>query len=291
MHPIVVTGALGFVGQKLLPILEAQGEAIIAIARRPKPAHVSEAVTWIQADLRQPSAYEHAIKDARCVLHLAAATGKVRPIEYRRNNVEATRALLHTCETHRAAHFVFVSSIAAGFRDRRYYPYADSKLAAEALVGASPLRTTIVRPTMILGAGSPIQASLEKLARLPWIPLFGDGQRRVQPISVTDLVEHLAALARDELPNRGPERQALLEWGGTEVLTSRQLLVNLRVQQGGSARARFLRLPLQLTRTLLAWLERPLFPLLPLTAGQLATFANDGIVTPEEAPEPTRASA
>jgi len=290
MRPIVVTGALGFVGQKLLPVLETTGTPVIAIARRPKPPHVSEAVTWIQADLRQSSRYEHAVADAACVLHLAAATGKVRPSEYHRHNVEATRALLDTCETRRAAHFVFMSSIAAGFRDRRYYPYAESKLVAEALVQASPLRSTIVRPTMILGPDSPIQASLEKLARLPWIPLFGDGHKRVQPISVTELVDRLVALAHDELPERGLQRQTLLEWGGSDIFTLRELLVRLCVQQGGSTRPRFLRLPLRLTRTLLAWLERPLLPFLPLTAGQLATFANDGVITPARIPETPKAS-
>lgn len=280
-HTAVVTGAAGFVGQRLVRVLHARGDRVVAIARSPRPADVPAAVTWIECDLLHADRYEAALRGARSVLHLAAVTGKARPDTYRRDNVEATRVLLGAAERARVGHFVLVSSIAAAFQDRRYYAYAESKLAAEALMSSAALRTTIVRPTMVLGAGSPVQSSLEKLARLPLVPLFGDGLRRVQPIPVDALCRHLADLGQSE---GLPRTHALLEYGGPEVYTLRELLQRMRRQQGLSSRARFLRVPLAPLRAALAWLERPLLPVLPLTAGQLATFANDGIVKPPAEP-------
>jgi nucleoside-diphosphate-sugar epimerase len=274
----VVTGAAGFVGRKLVEHLCARGDAVVAIARRPRPAWVGEPVTWIEADLLDVKSYERALPPADCVLHLAAVTGKARPSEYTRDNVEATRELIGACERAGVGRFVFMSSIAASFGDRRFYPYADSKIAAEQLVRATALPHTIIRPTMIFGPQSPVQAGLERLARLPWIPVFGDGRTRVQPVDVQEVATLLGKIA-GQAADRSLDG-VTIEVGGPTVFTIDDLLRHLRTLQGLNGPARLLHLPLGVFRWVLGVLERPLLPLLPLTAGQLATFANDGVAQP-----------
>lgn len=286
MSAIIVTGAGGFVGARLVRALCAKGESVVGIGRSEAPADWPGAARWVRADLSEPSAYEVALADARCVVHLAAVTGKAPRYAYMRGNVEATRALLGACERAGVQRFVFVSSIAAKFADRRHYHYADSKIAAEAHVAAAKIATLIVRPTMILGPGSPIEASLTRLARLPVSPLFGDGRRLVQPVDVDDVVDALAALAAE--PN---VESGVIELGGPETYDMRELYARLRAAQGVGGLPRFLSAPLGLSRWMLAAVEAPLLPLLPLTAGQLATFANDGTAAPHAALErllPTR---
>jgi len=280
MSPIVVTGAGGFVGGRLVRRLCADGETVVGIGRGPEPADWPAAARWIRADLADANAYEAVLSDARCVVHLAAVTGKARREAYRRGNVEATRTLLGACARAGVRRFVFVSSIAAKFTDRRHYHYAESKIAAETLVREAQLETVIVRPTMILGPGSPIEASLARLARLPLSPMFGDGRRLVQPVDVDDVVEALAALTRAE-----KLKSDLIELGGSETYDLRELYSRLRGAHGGRGAPRFIHAPLAFSRWMLAALEAPLLPLLPLTAGQLATFANDGTATPNPALE------
>ncbi len=243
-----------------------------AIGRRPRPDDVPPEVDWVTADLNDAQRYEAALEGAACVLHLAAVTGKARPAAYHRDNVEATRALLDACARADVRHVVLMSSIAAKFADRRFYPYADSKIAAEEIADASPVPTTIVRPTMILGPGSPIQAALKKLARLPVVPLFGDGRVQVQPVHVDEVVRVLGGLAHE--PPRGGD---VIELGGPEAVTMREVLARLRSPGVGAEHVRFLPLPLGPIRQALALLEGPLLPVLPLTAGQLASFANDSV--------------
>jgi nucleoside-diphosphate-sugar epimerase len=177
MNAIVVTGAGGFVGGKLVARLRAAGEAVVGIGRGAEPAGWPEGVIWVKADLLDPAGYEAALSGAKCVVHLAAITGKARRAEYMRGNVEATRALLGACARAGVQRFVFVSSIATTFAQRQSYHYADSKIAAERLVRAAPIAWVIVRPTMILGPGSPIEESLGKLAGLPVSPVFGAAGR------------------------------------------------------------------------------------------------------------------
>jgi nucleoside-diphosphate-sugar epimerase len=268
---IVVTGAAGFVGRRLVEFLHARGDRVVAIDRQPKPDGNSLPVDWIAADLLRPDAYEHALRGASSVLHLAALTGKAPKDAYFTANVEGTRALLAASERAKVERFVLMSSIAVGFSDRRHYPYAESKILAEEAVQSSPLTTAIVRPTMIFGPGSPIQTSLAKLAKLPLIPVFGNGRTLVQPVDVVDVVKLLAGLARDLSGKSDP-----IEIGGPEVYSIEELIGRLRAGAARERPARFLHLPLGFIRAVLAFLEKPLLSVLPLSAGQLATFANDG---------------
>ena len=70
---------------------------------------------------------------------------------------------------------------------------------------------------------------------------------------------------------------AEVDVGGSRVVTIEELILALRAAQGISGAARVVHLPLGLIRFTLAAVERLLLPVLPLTAGQLATFANDGV--------------
>ncbi len=275
MSAIIVTGAGGFVGRRLVDRLVARGDAVTGIGRGEQPADWPKDARWVRADLNDAASYENALSGADCVIHLAAITGKARPAAYRRGNVEATRALAEASARAGVKRIVFVSSIAAAFADRRHYPYAESKIAAEAVVREVPMPWVIVRPTMVLGPGSPIEDSLARLARFPVSPVFGDGRRQVEPVDVDDVADFLDALAH--APDVAGET---IELGGGARFDMRDLYARLRAQRGGAGAPRFAPLPLGFFRFWLAAVEGPLLPVLPLTAGQLATFANDGIAAP-----------
>jgi nucleoside-diphosphate-sugar epimerase len=295
MSVIAVTGAAGFVGRRVVTALRARGHSVIAIDRAVASSESEDGVARVTADLLDPPAYAPSLAGVECVIHLAAMTGKAPPEIFRRINVDATKAVLDASAAAGAKRFILMSSIAVVFPARQHYPYADSKIAAEALVRAGPTPWTILRPTMIMGAGSPIQASLERLARLPATPVFGDGRRRIEPVDVEDVATLLAALAEDPAAVG-----ATIEIGGPEAMTMRDLLSRLRATAGASGRPRFLHAPLGLTRSVLAAIEGPALSILPFTAGQLATFANDSVASPHplvakhlpsKRPSPTPAAA
>lgn len=272
MGAILVTGAAGFVGRRLVDTFAARGERVVALDRVANPQPAADGVTQVVADLLTPASYESSLAGVDCVIHLAAVTGKARPAAFQKVNVEATRSLIAACERAGVRRLVLMSSIAVTYKARQHYPYAESKIAAEAAVTASKLETVIVRPTMILGPGSPIEAALSRLARMPATPVFGDGKRRIEPVDVEDVVLFLAGVARD------PEAVgAVIELGGPTAYTMKDLLAKLRGKPGSPA---FVHIPLALTRGLLGAVEGPLLPILPFTAGQLATFANDSIAAP-----------
>lgn len=272
---LFVTGAGGFVGRRFLSALVRLGRPVIALDRSGAlAAHVPPGATVCRGDLLTPASYVDVLRGCDTVVHLAAATGKASAADHHRVNVEGTAALVAACRQAGVERLLFVSSIAVTFTDRAGYHYAEAKAAAEQAVSQSGLRTVIVRPTMIFGTGSPVEAGLAKLALLPAIIAPGGGRARVQPVHVDDLAACLVeVIEHDRFAGE------TLEVGGPDVLSVVELLQAIRVSRGG-APGPVLRLPLALLRVPALVAERAgLGAVLPVTAGQLASFANDSTAT------------
>ncbi len=271
---LFVTGASGFIGRHLLRRLSGKNAPRLVCLSRNLSASPERNAVWVTGSLADPAPWRVALRGASAVVHLAAVTGKGAPEEFRRANVEGTRALLEAARAEGVPRFCLVSTIAAGYPDVHAYPYAQSKREAEELVRSSGLPWSIVRPTIVLGPRSPLWRSLAGLAKLPLVPAFGGGRARIQPIHAVDVAEGLAALLEDPSLDG-----ALHELGGPEVLTFGEFLLKAHAELTGS-RGRLLPLPARGLIGPLWGLEHVARPLLPLTAGQLHAFAYDSTARP-----------
>ncbi len=274
MRSLFVTGGSGFIGRRLLShIPPGRYSRITALSRRPQLA--LPGVTWLQGDLTEAGSWRQQLDDTTDVAHLAAATGAASASRHRAVNVEGTENLVRACERARAGGLLFVSSIAAGFPDDPHYPYATSKREAEALVRSSVVPFSIVRPTIVLGRGSPILDRLRSLAGGPVVAVIGDGLARVQPIDVEDLSSVIVLLL---------ERRAFdgttRELGGPEVLTMEKLLMRIR-EALGRGKGRIVHVPYGPARGGLIVAEALLGGRSPVSAGQLASFVQNGEAKPD----------
>jgi nucleoside-diphosphate-sugar epimerase len=266
---IFITGAGGFLGKRLVARLTGENRNLVCLERT-NPTDALAGVQIVRGDLLDPEGYANALAGCDTVIHLAAATGKCPPAQYMQVNRNGTRDLVQAAAQAGVKRFVFVSTIAVTFQNISGYHYAESKKQAEAVVTRSGLNWTIVRPTMILGRNAPLLQSLSRLASLPVMPVFGDGRVPVQPVFVDDLANCMAAI----LCQPGFNSQTL-EIGGPEILDIEKLLQRIRSSLG-KGEASVCHLPVHFIAACLKWIEPVARPLLPFTAGQLASFSNPG---------------
>lgn len=192
---IAVTGATGFVGSRLLPVLAAAGHEVRALARRPQPETAS--VEWVEGSLSDGDALRRIVQDADAVVHVAGVINSPDAAGFETGNVAGTLAMLAAATAGRVRRFVHVSSLAA--REPELSLYGASKSRSEALVRQSGLDFAIVRPPAVYGPGDKETLELFRMAGRGLVLLPPAG--RLSLIHADDLARLLAALADPDAPS------------------------------------------------------------------------------------------
>jgi nucleoside-diphosphate-sugar epimerase len=284
---LFITGGSGFIGRHLLARLNArQYDHVYCLTRSESTAWkfaYQKTFTWLIGSIFDSSVYGSCLDSSEVVIHLAATTGKARPNQYFTVNSAGTRYLLAQCKQRGVKNFLYVSSIAAKYRDKSHYYYAQSKLEGEKAVAQSGLNYAIVRPTIVLGKGSPAWKALLKLVRLPFVVVLGDGTTRIQPIDVDDLVDTLLAVVEERA-----FFNETFDMGGPDAITIEEFLTRLhRIYYTKETKVIHLRRE-PLSR-MITFSERYLSSVMPFTAGQLSVFAHDGTIESNRLYEKRRA--
>jgi nucleoside-diphosphate-sugar epimerase len=178
MRRVLVTGAAGFVGRRVVADLRAKDIEVVATARAPGPGLTAIGTVTPETDWRPW------LDGCDGVIHLLARVhrgGSGSDAEYLADNRDVTARLARDAAAAGVARLVFVSSIkvngetsapGTAFRPDDVPAPADaygrSKRAAEAALHAvaveTGLETVVVRPPLVYGPG--VRANFELLIRL-----------------------------------------------------------------------------------------------------------------------------
>lgn len=250
---VLVTGGHGFIGSHLCERLLAQGHQVRILARPTADLKNlgSAPVEVVRGDLLDPASIEGAVDGAAWVFHLAGALKGFREADLRRGNVEAA-ANLAGALTRRGGsltRLISVSSLAAAgpapdgetpsTEDQPARPvtwYGRTKLEGEAVLRASGLPLTIIRPPIVFGPRDRDMFQVFQLARRGWAPILAGGDRFYSMVFVLDLVEALIAAAAH--PAAAGET---FYASGPEVVTGREMSQLIAAAVG--RRSRVLPLP------------------------------------------------
>ncbi|MBE1528848.1 uncharacterized protein YbjT (DUF2867 family) [Sphingopyxis sp. OAS728] len=185
-----MTGATGFVGGATMRDAVAAGWNVRALTRRPQPER--EGVTWIAGALDDKDSLAEMAAGADVVMHIAGVVNVPTRAAFEAGNATATANVVDAARGAGVTRFVQVSSLAA--REPVISNYGWSKERAEAVIMASGLDWTIVRPPAVFGPGDTEMLDLFRMARRG-IALVPSG--RMSAIYVDELARLLVTLAAD----------------------------------------------------------------------------------------------
>ena len=206
---ILVTGATGFVGRKLIPHILDEGHEVVALVRSTSNIEgLSKDVEIREADLLDISSLEPIVQDVDVVIHLAAYFDfypSSVDLLYK-VNVEGTKNLMSACVGTKVERFIYCSTTEVigavrfppGNEDTELNPsfdYSKSKVLAEQIVHEiskdTKLDYIILRPTGIMGEGDLYTAfeAIEAVndGTIPVIP--GDGEKGLMYTHIDDVVD------------------------------------------------------------------------------------------------------
>jgi len=255
MAKILVTGASGFVGRHLVPMLQARGHAVVEVGRRQRAGAAHHVMI---SDIGPETDWSGKLEGMDCIIHLAGLAHRTAPDEqFRAVNDQGTKRLVNACRNAGIGTFILLSSIAARKAEKspqEANAYGRSKLAGERhLLGTmeqASLTGIILRPPMIYGFDAP--GNWHRLQRLAAgeLPLpFGSVHNHRSHCSIDNLCSAIVAALE-----AGSQVSGVYEIADKDEVSLAETLVWLR--EGMGKGARLLPVPMGLLRAMLAALRQ-----------------------------------
>ena len=289
MATIAITGANGFLGQRLVQHYANQRQDIIAIDLKFEKDDLPAGVQKLQLNLLSapPITITEQLraKNIDTVIHCATNVPLTREQHLYDANPKMTRNIWELSKRWGTGHFVHVSSSSVFGVTGNVYPdspphpidpYGVSKLQSEQVLlqDDSPKapQISIVRPRTIIGPqrGGIFSILFQWIEEGYHIPIIGNGNNRLQFIHVGDLISAIARIV-----NIIPENPAMYHIGTDRFEPLKQELQYLCNQTPSSQRV--ICLPQKPAELALGLLDR--LNLSPLTKWHYLSYAHDFVFT------------
>ena len=154
----------------------------------------------ITGDLLFPGSYEAALRGIDTILHMAAVTHTNNVSKYYEVNSNTTLKLLEAAKAHGVRRFIFISTRAISEKGGHY---SRSKAIAEGYVRKSGMDWVILRLGEVYGIFSKtgVDMLIRNIKRFPFVPVVGNGQYRLAPIHISDIISSIIAVieAKDKV--------------------------------------------------------------------------------------------
>lgn len=234
---ILVTGAAGFAGSRIVAQLAKQGanpRALVRSAEHARERLPLEGAEVVVGDTTRPETLTAAVAGIETIIHCAFVTAdrKQGPgVNYYETNVTGTRNLITAAKAAGVKRIVELGGL--GTQPGTHGSYMETRYLADEALKQSGLAWSILGPSIQFGKGSAFFNGLADLiTSAPVItPVIGSGQQRFQPIWVEDVATCILkmALQPDQYDGRS------IEVGGPNIYTYNQIL-DLLMQSLGKRR-------------------------------------------------------
>ena len=223
MPRILVTGASGFIGRRLVPALVEEGHEVRAMTRTPEEyAGLGDPV---HGDVHDPSSLTDALDGVEIAYYLVHSLDRD---DFERKDADAARAFGEAAAKAGVRQIIYMGGLGAD--DQELSAHLRSRREVEGLLGEAGVPVTVLRAAIVVGAGGISWEITRQLVKnLPAMVVPRWAKTRTQPIALDDVIRYLVGVAdKPEAMGR------VFEVGGPDQLTYIEML-QVAAEVGGGA--------------------------------------------------------
>ncbi len=211
--PVLVAGASGFVGRRLVVALVEAGQDVRAMTRRPEKYDGPGQATY--GDVNDPASLADALRGCTAAYYLVHSLDSP---DFERLDAEAARAFGRAAAEAGLTQIVYLGGLGRDADDLS--AHLRSRREVERLLGEAGVPVTVLRAGIVVGHGGlSWELTRQLVEHLPAMVTPRWVRTRTQPIAVADVVRYLVGvLGNPEAAGR------VFEVGGPEVLEYRTML-------------------------------------------------------------------
>ena len=185
---VLVSGATGFIGRRLVPTLLEQGHAVRAMTRRPE-AYDGPGEP-VAGDVFDPGTLAEPMSGVDVAVYLVHS---LDDDDFERKDAAAARAFGLAAAASGVRQIVYLGGL--GKDGARLSPHLRSRREVERLLGEAGVPVTVLRAAIVVGAGGISWELTRQLVKnLPAMVVPRWAATRTQPIAVEDVVRYLAGV-------------------------------------------------------------------------------------------------
>lgn len=269
-RPVLVIGANGFVGRRVVATLAARGRTVRCLARTPQKARdlVADGVSVVPGDMLDAAAVFRAVEGAGavivCVHTISPKGASDRAQGFMEVEAEGLRNIAAACQRFGVSRVLYVTSIGVA-QDARS-TWLRGRWQTEQTLFHSGLDVTVVRPGMIIGRGGDGFSVVARAASRRCAIAIAGPRQKFRTIAVDDLAADLVDLM--DLPDAVG---VAFEVGSDDVLTMKEM-TTVAADSIGRKPGLILFLPARLMRVLAPVVERAG----KVPRGAISGFVGDG---------------
>ncbi|MXG91263.1 NAD(P)H-binding protein [Nocardioides flavescens] len=210
---VLVTGATGFIGSRLVPALIEQGHRVKAMTRNPDgydgPGEP------VGADVFDPETLGEPMQGVDVAVYLVHS---LDDDDFERKDAEAAEAFGRAAADAGVRQIVYMGGLGKDGEDLS--PHLRSRREVEQLLGTGGVPVTVLRAAIVVGAGGiSWEMTRQLIKNLPAMVVPKWADTRTQPIALDDVIRYLVGVT-------GTEKAfgQVYEIGGADQLTYVQML-------------------------------------------------------------------
>lgn len=264
MKKVFLTGGTGFVGRQIIKDLLLKGYSIRCLVRKGSEQKIplkDVRIESVYGDIRNKESLRGLLKESEAVIHLVGIIREFpgKNITFHKIHSLGAKNLIETAHQEKVKQFILMSALGADINAST--SYYKTKGEAEEYLKASGLPFTIIRPSIIFGTEDQfVNTFAHMIRKSPFIPIIGNGQYQLQPISVKNVSEaFVRSLESPQAKNRS------FDAGGPHRLTFDKI-IDL-IGEALKKKVRKIHLPVVILKPFVMAMQT--FPFFPLTLDQM----------------------